>query len=254
MLRPHEPPAFEIVRPDARSRVVLICDHASNRIPEALGTLGLSETVLGSHVGWDIGAAVVARHLSELLDATLVLACYSRLVIDENRPVHVESAIPENTCGVAIPGNMALDHVARCARIDGFHRPYHDAIARVLDARTQALGGPLPVLLSIHSFTPVLLGEVRRWPIGLLYGRDTRIAHAFRERLRRDETLNVGDNEPYRVSEETDYAIPVHGLARGIPNTAFELRQDGVAQDTGARAWAERLAAIYREIEAEALI
>src|SRR5262245_26766261 len=153
MLRPHEPPPVEIVHPHAASRVVLVCDHASNRVPEALGSLGLSASDLATHIGWDIGAATVARHLSTLLDATLVLSGYSRLVIDCNRPVQVPGAIPEVSGGVAIPGNAGIDAAAREARIRTFWHPYHSTIAGLLDARARAHGGDV-VLLSIHSFTP----------------------------------------------------------------------------------------------------
>lgn len=247
MLRRHEPPAFEIVRPDASSRLVLVCDHASNRIPEALGSLGLSASDLASHIGWDIGAAAVARQLSTLLDATLVLSGYSRLVVDCNRPTHVPSAIPSVSGGVAIAANEGLDEAAREARVRTFFRPYHAAISAVLDERASRFEGG-PVLLAIHSFTPELLGQKRRWPIALLYGTDTRLAHALRDQLRRDEALDVGDNEPYRVAEGSDYSIPVHGEARGILHAAFEIRQDGIAAEAGARAWAERIAETYREV------
>jgi predicted N-formylglutamate amidohydrolase len=241
MLRPHEPPPFEVVRPSATSRVLLICDHASNRFPEALGDLGVSEADRGAHIGWDIGAADVARRMSELLDATLVLAGYSRLVVDCNRPPEVASAIPVVSGGVRIPGNEGLDEAARSARIEAFHRPYHREIARRLDAR-----GPDTVVLSIHSFTPEPLGgKPRPWPISLLYGRDARLAHRFLEALRRDDpSTPVGDNEPYFVSDQTDYSIPVHCERRGLLHTAFEIRQDGTSAPGGARAWAARLAGL----------
>jgi len=247
MLLPHERPPFEIVRPNGSSRVLLVCDHASKRIPQALGDLGLPAGVIDTHVGWDIGAASVARHLSELLDATLVLSSFSRLVIDCNRPETAPSSIPEVSCGVPIPGNVGLSAEERAIRIQRILRPYHAAIADVLDAR------PDPVLISVHSFTPVMLGQSRPWPIGLLYGADTRLAHAFRDWLRRDPALLVGDNEPYRVSAETDWTIPAHGEARGILNTAFEIRQDGVGDAAGQRAWAERIAQGWETIRGRAL-
>jgi len=226
---------------------VLICDHASHRIPEALGSLGVSEADRLTHIGWDIGAADVARRLSELLDATLVLPGYSRLVIDNNRPPHVPSAMPTVSGGVRVPGNEQLDDAARAARVDTFHRPYHSAIANLLDERARE--GRATVLLSIHSFTPQPLhGTPRPWPVSMLYGRDARLAHPFRDALRAED-LHVGDNEPYRVSDETDYAIPVHGEARGILHTAFELRQDGVATTSGAHAWAERIARVFIQLE-----
>ncbi|MEZ4297065.1 MAG: N-formylglutamate amidohydrolase [Polyangiaceae bacterium] len=255
MLSAHEPPPFEIVRPHARSRFVLTCDHASHRLPEALGSLGISGADLLTHIGWDIGAALVARHLAELLDATAVLSGYSRLAIDCNRPPHVATSIPPTSGGVSIPGNTDLSPAARQARVDSLFRPYHDAIDRALDACAARLASDpesaakQPVLLSIHSFTPELLGQKRPWSISLLYGEDTRLAHACLAELRRDPSLVVGDNEPYRVSPETDYTVPVHGVARGILHTAFEIRQDGVGTEAGARTWAERLARTIRAID-----
>ncbi|MBK7395239.1 MAG: N-formylglutamate amidohydrolase [Myxococcales bacterium] len=248
MLRPHEPPAFEIHHPAARGRVLLICDHASCRLPEAVGTLGVSEADLATHIGWDIGAADVARRLSDHLDATLVMPSYSRLVVDCNRPPHAPSAMPVVSGGVPIPGNEGLDDAARAQRIAAIHRPYHDAIAALLDAR--ASEGRPTVLLSIHSFTPAPLhGTPRPWPISLLYGRDARLAYRFRDALRAsDPSLLVGDNEPYWVSDESDYAIPVHGVRRGILHTAFELRQDGVDTRAGAHAWADRIAEVWEQI------
>lgn len=249
MLRPHEPPPFEIVHPQGRSRVVLVCDHASKRIPEALEGLGLGPGEVDLHIGWDIGAAKVARRLSELLDAPLVLTGYSRLVIDCNRPLHVPGLVPEASGGIEVPGNKGLPDEARAARIATFHRPYHDAITALLDRRARELAPAGPVLLSIHSFTPELFGQKRPWNIGTLYGADARLAHRFLAALRRDPALTVGDNQPYHVADGTDYTIPVHGLGRGILHTALEIRQNGVDTDGGALAWAERIAGIYREIE-----
>jgi predicted N-formylglutamate amidohydrolase len=236
----------EIVRPSARSRLVLACDHASNRLPEAVGSLGLLPGEIDTHIGWDIGAAKVARHLSALLDATLVLSGYSRLVIDCNRPTHVAGSIPVVSGGIRVPGNEGLDAVAREERIRTFFEPYHAALSRALDERAGVAGGA--VLLVVHSFTPELYGQKRPWHAGMLYGEDTRLAHAFRDWLRKDGSLTVGDNEPYRVSAGTDYTVPVHGEGRGILHTAIEIRQDGVGDEAGARRWAERLAGIWREV------
>lgn len=248
MLFPHEPPPVDTLRQQAPSRLVLVCDHASNRIPERLGTLGLTPADLTAHIAWDIGAADVARHLSERFDAPLVLSGYSRLVIDMNRPHHVPTLIPEVTGGVIIPGNQGLTDADKALRIATFHAPYHAAIRGILDAKSARVR---PILLAIHSFTPELLGQRRPWQIGMLYGKDTRIAHAFLAKLRRDPSLCVGDNEPYHVSADTDCTIPVHGEATGVLHTAIEIRQDGLATPEGRLLWAERIAAIVEEILAD---
>jgi predicted N-formylglutamate amidohydrolase len=242
-------PPVEIVNLAGRSAFVLVCDHASNRVPAALGDLGLSREELSTHIAWDIGAADVARELSRLLDAPLVLSGHSRLVIDCNRPLAAASSIAESSGGIDIPGNRGLDDPEREQRREIFFRPYHRAIEQTLDARAGLRGGAGPVLLSIHSFTPSLLGDDRPWPIALLYGSDPRLAHAFLEVLRRDGAL-VGDNQPYRVSDATDYTVPVHGIRRGLLHTAFEIRQDGVSERDGAVRWAGRIATATRVVAA----
>lgn len=249
MLRPHEPPPFTVVREDGPGDVLVLCDHASRRIPEALGDLGVSDEDLRTHIGWDIGALDVARSLAARLDATLFATGYSRLVVDCNRPLDSETLIPERSGGVRIPGNEGLGAAARAARIDALHRAYHGAIAAWLDARIGR--GQRPILLSVHSFTPAPLhGRPRPWPIGLLYDvRAPRLAHAFRDALRAAHPdLLVGDNEPYAVVEGSDESVPVHGVARGLLHTAFELRQDGVATREQAEVWAERLARAFADV------
>ncbi len=240
--------AFEIVNSRGKSSAVLVCDHASPRIPARLGGLGLSEADRLSHIGWDIGAADVSRRLSALLDAPLLLSGFSRLVIDCNRPLGAESSIPLVTGGVTVPGNHNLAEASVRARADECFRPYHRAIAELLDARVSE-GRPMR-LLAVHSFTPVMLGEVRPWHAAVLYGRDRSLAAPWIAELRREEGLVIGDNEPYRVTDGGDSTIPVHGERRGIPSVIIELRQDLVATAEGARRWAERLAQIHRSVDA----
>jgi predicted N-formylglutamate amidohydrolase len=249
MLEPDEPPAFEVVNPHGSSTgtAFLICDHASPRLPRRLGDLGLSEAQRLDHIGWDPGAALVARRLAALLDAPLVLSGYSRLAIDCNRPPHVPASVPAQSCGVPIPGNADVDDAERAARAEALFHPYHRAIAALLDWRRQA--GQRTALLSVHSFTPVLGGQTRPWQIGVMYGRDRRLADLLLRALRRDAALVVGDNQPYTVTDTTDYGVPVHGEARGLPCVLIELRNDLISEEDGACAWAQRLHDAYREIE-----
>ena len=226
---------------------MLVCDHASHRIPARLGDLGISESDRLSHIGWDIGAGEVARRLSALLDAPLVLAGFSRLVIDCNRPLCAPSSIPQVTGCVTVPGNHDLDEASARARADACFRPYHDAIAGLLDALVRE-GRPLR-LLAVHSFTPEMLGEVRPWHAAVLYGRDRSLAEPWLAELRRDSGLVIGDNEPYRVTDGGDSTIPVHGERRGIPSVLIELRQDLVGSPEGALEWAERLGRIHRAVD-----
>ena len=243
------PPAVEVVNADAGGSTVLVCDHASNRIPCRLGTLGLDAARLADHIAWDPGAADVSRRLSARLGAPLVLSGYSRLVIDCNRPPgHVES-IAAQSAGVPVPGNRELTPEDREIRIDALFRPYHGAIGRLLDGRTHRP----TLLLSLHSFTPVLNGRPRPWHIGVSSGHDRRLAALLLGALRQDRALTVGDNEPYPIEDDIDYTIPVHGEGRGLPSVMIEIRHDEIRTAAGAATWAARLAEAYRLIEVEAL-
>lgn len=249
LLGPAESPAFELVNATGSSSAVLVCDHASDRVPQQLGNLGLDAAQLAEHIGWDPGAAETARLLSAQLDAPLVLSSYSRLVIDCNRPLGNADSIAEQSAGVLVPGNRGLSPAEREQRINTLFRPYHNAIERLLDERCQRPN----LLLSVHSFTPILNGQPRPWHIGVSYWRDRRLAALMLDELARRGNVIVGDNQPYPIEEDVDYTIPVHGEARGLPSVMIEIRQDGIRDAEGVAAWATRLAQAYRLIEAEAL-
>ena len=238
------------------SPFLLTSDHFGRAIPRRLGDLGLPESELTRHIAWDIGIAGVARALSQRLDAHLIAQAYSRLVIDCNRPLDAPSSIPRISEATTIPGNEGLAREEMEARRREVFDPYHRRIAEVIDRR---LGEGRPVVLvSLHSFTPVYAGIKRPWHVGTLYQRDRRLPPLLLKGLRAPGDLIVGDNEPYAVSNETDYTIPVHGEARGLMNTGIEIRQDLIADEAGERQWAERLGDILTEIEttlrAQALI
>ncbi len=245
-----EPPAYELVNREGRSRAVLVCDHASPVIPRRLGTLGLSPRDRERHVAWDIGAASVARQLSRILDAPLALPGYSRLVVDCNRPLHEPEAFATQSEDVSITGNQSITDREKVERADAFYWPYHDALHRLIEARTA--GDAVPVMVSVHSFTPVYHGEQRPWHIGVHYRWDSRGGeHALRA-LRADATLHVGDNEPYPLALDEDYTVPVHAERRGMPYVLFEIRQDLIASEVGADAWAERLGTLLAVLLTEA--
>jgi len=222
------------------SPFLLTSDHYGRAIPRSLGDLGLPPDELTRHIAWDIGIAGVADALSKHLGAHLIAQRYSRLVIDCNRPPGVPSSIPRISEATIIPGNEALTREAAQIRREAIFDPYHRRIAEVIEAR---LRNSMPtVLVSLHSFTPVYAGIIRPWHIGTLYHRDTRLPPLLLKWLRAEPDLVVGDNEPYAVSDETDYTIPVHGEARGLMNTGIEIRQDLIAEDNGQRAWGVLLA------------
>jgi predicted N-formylglutamate amidohydrolase len=247
ILGPDEPPPVETISTDGGGSAVLVCDHASNRVPERLGTLGLAPDLLAGHIGWDPGAADVARRLAADLNSPLVLSGYSRLVIDCNRPLGHADSIAERSAGVSIPGNLGLSPLERSIRIDALFRPYHDAIAGLLDRRSHRP----TLLISIHSFTPVLNGQLRPWHIGISHWRNPRLAALLLGALHRTGDFTIGDNEPYPIENHIDYTIPRHGEGRGLPSVMIEIRQDQLLTSAGATAWAGRLAAACRCIEAE---
>jgi predicted N-formylglutamate amidohydrolase len=249
LLDPDEPRPVTFDNEAGRSVFFLTCDHAGRAIPRRLDRLGLPEHETERHIAWDIGIGAVGRQLSRLLDAAVILQTYSRLVIDCNRDPKVPSSIPEISETTEIPGNRNLDGAARAARIHAIFRPYHDAIGTALDRRAAA--GRASVLVALHSFTPVFKGVARPWHTAVLYNRDARLAHPLFELLSTEDGLVVGDNEPYRVTDLTDYTVPVHGERRGLPHVEIEIRQDLIAQSAGQTEWAERLARLLPAAYAE---
>src|ERR1700760_3500248 len=231
-----------------RSPFLLTCDHYGRLIPRVLGDLGLPESELLRHIAWDIGIAGVAETLSDLLGAHLVAQRYSRLVIACNRPPAAPSSIPIISEATMIPGNDGIARDAAETRRREIFDPYHRRIDEVIDARGRA--GLPTVLVSLHSFTPVYAGIARPWHIGTLYQRDKVLPPRLLKHLRAEPDLVVGNNEPYAVSDETDYTIPVHGEARGLMNSGIEIRQDLIGDQAGQQQWADRLARILGEIEA----
>lgn len=240
LLTADDPAAYTLERPQGRSEFLLVCDHASRQVPRSLGSLGLDDAQLASHIAWDIGAAGVAKQLSTDLDATLLLQGFSRLVIDCNRPPGAETSIPARSEYVRIAANEGLTAAEATARFAEIFTPYHAAISTVLDQRR--IAGARTLLVSIHSFTPVYLGQARPWKVGLMFRKDRRLGQALLELLRQDKDLHAGENEPYAIKDDTDYTIPVHGEARGIPHVGIEIRQDLIADAPGQQEWATRLA------------
>src|SRR5258708_14198119 len=230
-----------------RSPFLLTCDHYGRAIPAILGDVGIPAAEVARHIAWDPGIAGVADALSKHLGAHLIAQRYSRLVIDCNRPPDALSSIPRISEATVIPGNEGLARDAAEARRRAVFDPYHRRIAEVIDRRSR--DGIPAVLVLLHSFTPVYAGIARPWHIGTLYHRDTRLPPLLLKLLRAEPDLVVGDNEPYAVSDETDYTIPVHGEARGLMNSGIEIRQDLIVDPAGQRQWADRLARIFGEIE-----
>ena len=230
-----EEQAFEIVHAGGRRDLVVVCDHASNRVPAELAGLGLDAALLERHIGWDIGAGALARRLADLLDAPAVLAAFSRLVIDPNRALDHPQSIPPESDGVPVPGNQGLDGAARAHRAARYFDAYHGAIEARISA---ALEVGVPALLSIHSFTPVMNGSARPWHAAVLHDDELRLAAPVLDAFRRYPDLVVGDNVPYTGTSELTYTVPHHASRRGLPNVVIEVRQDLIDTPQGVERWA----------------
>lgn len=235
-----EAPPFQLVNPDGDPAVLLVCDHASNHIPAQYAGLGLPEAAFERHIAYDIGAADVTLALSRLLNAPAVLAGFSRLLIDPNRGADDPTLVMKLSDGAIIPGNRHADAAVIADRVRRFYQPYHSAITeRIRAARARGIA---PVLLSMHSFTPVFHGHTRPWQIGILWDRDARIAQPLLASLATDRTLRVGDNQPYS-GELVGDCMNQHGTNNGLPHVLIEVRQDLIAHPSGAQSWAQLLAA-----------
>jgi predicted N-formylglutamate amidohydrolase len=229
------------VNPEGRSPVVLICEHAGRRIPKKLGALGLPKTELARHIAWDIGAEGVARTLSQLLDAPLLLQRYSRLVYDCNRPPEAPDAMPAISETTRIPGNECLSPEAKLARIESLYRPFHAAVSKLLDRRTAE--GRASHFVTIHSFTPVYKGKERKFELGILHDRDARLADKL---LKGFPDFDVRRNEPYGPQDGVCHTLNLHAGVRGLPYAMVEIRNDLIATERGQDEWAQRLAAPIR--------
>jgi predicted N-formylglutamate amidohydrolase len=242
-----EPPPFIELGLQGRSNFVIVVDHASRRIPRRLNDLGLPASELQRHIAWDIGALGVARQVAAALDAPLVAQNYSRLVIDCNRDPEVATSIPKLSESVEIPGNVDLSEVDIAVRRAEIFEPYHGRIRALLDGRAAA--GRPTILVAQHSMTNIYHGVRRAMHAAVLYNRDRRFAGLVLDALRREAGLTIADNQPYFVSDETDYTIPRHGEARGLPHVEIEIRQDLVGDDAGQAEWARRITRALQDAE-----
>lgn len=242
-----EPEPVTHARRHGASSFVVVVDHASARIPRKLGTLGLAASDLQRHIAWDIGALGVATRVAAALDAALVAQNYSRLVIDCNRDPGVATSIPTVSETTHIPGNARLDDEQRLARRRAIFDPYHAHIGALLDERAAA--GRPAILVAQHSMTPVFKGSGREMHAAVLYNRDRRFAGLVLEGLQREPGVVVADNQPYFVSDATDYTIPRHAEARGLPHVEIEIRQDLLLEESGQIEWAARLTRVLQEAE-----
>ncbi len=237
---------FLLVEGDRRKGLVLIADHARRDLPEEYGDLGLPASEFDRHIAYDIGVEALTLELAARLGVPAVMAGFSRLLIDPNRGEDDPTLVRQLYDGTIVPANYPMSPAEREKRLDLFYRPYHDAVSAMI-ASVAAAGGCPPVILSIHSFPPVLQGRPRPWHAGLLWDLDDRVARPLIEALAADPLLVIGDNEPYDGALRGD-TMYRHAIVNGFPHALIEIRQDLIAGPSGVEAWTARLAPIVDAI------
>jgi predicted N-formylglutamate amidohydrolase len=243
MAASHPPHPVETVPGNPALGMLILCDHASNFVPEDLD-LGVAEAEFARHIAYDIGAAGVTRRLAAELGVPAILTRFSRLIIDPNRGRADPTLVMRLSDGAVVPGNARIDEAGKAERIARFYDPYDRAIEAGV-AAGEAVGAP-PAIVTIHSFTPYWRGVARPWQVGILYDRDDRLSAPLIAGLRADPAgLTVGDNEPYGGGLPGD-TVDRHAMARKLPNALVEIRQDLIAGEAGQAAWAQRFARLLR--------
>ncbi len=241
---PDEGPPTDLVNPDGKAALLLICEHASNRIPTALGDLGLDTEALQSHIAFDPGAEPVARLMSERLDAPLFLQRFSRLAYDCNRPPDAQSAMPKRSEIYEIPGNADLSAADREARTQALYIPFHQAIMDHLDRA--ATRGLQPAIVTIHSFTPIFHGQKRSLDLGLLHDRDSRLVDEMLT-LFDDPGIRIRRNEPYGPEDGVTHTLQKHALPWGLLNVMIEIRNDLIQDSAGQAQFGVGLARVVSQ-------
>lgn len=228
---------FRVINPRGPSSLVFICDHASNRVPEEFGDLGLPAAELQRHIAWDIGAAAVAEILARYFDAPAIFSEVSRLVVDCNRTFEDAGLTPAVSDGTPIPANQSLTERERRRRWKAYHQPYHAAIEGIIAAKQT--DRQVPIVVSVHSMTPVMKGFARPWQISMCSAADRRLNDPVLAALRRRSDITVGDNEPYTLDSKEDYSVPYHAMRRNLRHLQVEFRQDEITTPQGQRRWAD---------------
>ena len=237
---------FEWVNQQGQSPFVLVCEHASNHMPDGLSRLGLSEQDLKRHIAFDIGAAGTARLLSKLLDAPLIVQRFSRLIYDCNRSPEQPAAMPELSESTAIPGNLNLSAEAKLARVNEIYRPFHHALEQFLDLR--AVQHKKTSVVSIHSFTRIYKGKPRSVDVGLLFDRDPMLANLL---IKSFPDMKTQLNEPYGPKDGVMHLMNLHAAPRGLHHLMIEICNDLIDTERNQQLWAQRLSVPLQQAAAK---
>ena len=236
----------ELIAGDLACGMLIIADHAMRHLPQEYGRLGLPEQEFERHIAYDIGVEGVVRHLAQMTGAPAIMARFSRLLIDPNRGEDDPTLIRQIYDGAVIAGNYPLSKAERQSRIQRYFKPFRDQVLESAALCEAACGGAC-MIISVHSFTPVMAGRARPWHVGLLWDKDNRAAHALLPLLAKDPQLIVGDNEPYDGALKGD-TMHEAGTQAGRAHVLIEIRQDLIGNADGQLAWAKRLAPMLLEV------
>ncbi len=237
----------EWIEGDPSKGLLLICDHASNALPEIYGSLGLPPEEFSRHIAYDIGARAVTLGLAQVLGVPAVLSTFSRLLIDPNRGEDDPTLVMRLSDGTVIPGNHPIEPSEIDYRIANFHRPYHEAVDQAIE--NIFAEGITPAVFSVHSFTGSWRGQPRPWHATLLWDHDPRFTRPLLEEFGRVEGMVFADNEPYDGALRNDTMFR-HCSMRGLAHTLIELRQDLVGDEAGVKHWVDLLAPMLRRVNA----
>ncbi|MEE9314149.1 MAG: N-formylglutamate amidohydrolase [Rhizobiaceae bacterium] len=248
LLNVKEQPSVEIINRNGKSNIVLVCEHASNRMPASLDNLGLETEAVQSHAAWDPGALRVAQYLSKYLDAPLVAARYSRLVYDLNRPPENPQAMNTESEIYAIPGNQNLSIEEKQSRTEELYIPFHKTVSDVMDRV-----GDGCVMITIHTFTPIYFGKQRTVELGILHDADTRFADGMLENSAKHTGMVTLRNDPYGPKDGVTHTLVKHGISRGCQNVMLEIRNDLVETAEQQIAVGKQLVGLIKEANLDML-
>ena len=251
LLGPDDPPPFDASNPDGGASVLFTSDHNGAAVPELLDGLGVVAHEMRRHAAYDIGIDAVAKILADRFDAPLVISNYSRLVIDCNRHPGATGSIPPVSDGTVVPSNTVVSDAQRKAREQEIFHPYHAAIGARIRAMRVRDGGVGPLIIALHSFTPIIAGVFRPWDIGILWKDDQRLAQPLIEALATDPAIAVGDNQPYTGSDPAGYTVDYHVAPLKLISIGVEFRQDRIEFQAGAEEWAGRFGNALERVLAE---
>ncbi len=231
-----------VENPGAAGRFVIVCEHAAAEFPAPWGDLGLNDAQRHAHIAWDPGALGVARGLARRLESVLIHAPVSRLIYDCNRAPDMPGAMPVKSEIHDIPGNGALSAQDRLARTEAVYLPWvsglHDLIGRRI-----ALG-LRPVVVTVHSFTPVYFGKKRLVEFGIIHDADRSLSVAVLNAAHKLTRLNAQLNAPYSAADDVTHTLRLAATPYGLPNVMLEIRSDLIASPEAEQAMADQLAPV----------